>query len=132
LGLPLGEWRMKVSELEGKDLDYWVAKAQGWGKVVMPNKYESYWEGGINPRVWYYTPSTNGGQCFELLTIADLSPMREMWFSSVSNKIVWTSGYEVEYLQGSLKAITSGPTLNIAICRAFVASVYGDEVSDEG
>jgi len=110
---------MKVSELEGKDLDYWVAKAQEWTKHcdwwidtsdIKKESLEKY-------PVSKYTPSTNGGQCFELMQL---------------DSFRW-----VEKLRGEYNAmfnqldkdvvVTSGPTLNIAICRAFVASVYGEE-----
>lgn len=122
---------MKVSELTGKDLDNWVAKAQGWGgpfdKPATIKAEQFYWtrDGGLfdsEDRQFNYTPSTNGGQCFELMKI---------------DSFRW-----VEKLRGEYNAmfnqldkdvvVTSGPTLNIAICRAFVASVYGEEVSDGG
>ena len=112
---------MKVSELTGKDLDTWVAKAQGWRLDGTSNYHWSIGDGEHIARV-SYTPSTNSGQCFELMKL---------------DSFRW-----VEKLRGEYNAmfnqldkdvvVTSGPTLNIAICRAFVASVYGEEVSDGG
>jgi hypothetical protein len=111
---------MKTSELEGKDLDYWVAKAQGWEQSIPEIFCNQCWqdaEGAPLYTVRLYTPSTNGGQCFELMKL---------------DSFRW-----VEKLRGEYNAmfnqldkdvvVTSGPTLNIAICRAFVASVYGEE-----
>ena len=69
---------MKTSELTGKDLDTWVAKAQGWFIVTTPaanGRVVKWWSNKELNRIYRvskYTPSTNGGQCFELLTIAHL------------------------------------------------------------
>ena len=111
---------MKTSELTGKDLDHWVAKAQGWEQSIPEGYCHNYWqdaEGAPLYTVRLYTPSVNGGQCFELMKL---------------DSFRW-----VEKLRGEYNAmfnqldkdvvVTTGPTLNIAICRAFVASVYGDE-----
>lgn len=129
---------MKTSELTGTQLDRWVAKARGLAYANDSVEHGTVWH--FNPdtapfgefmNVKDYTPSTNGAQCFELLTIAELNPEREVWWNTEGNEISWTGGYEVHYLHYAMAGITSGPTLNIAICRAFVASVYGEEVSDE-
>jgi len=115
---------MKVSELTGKDLDNWVAKAQGWEQSIPEGYCHNYWqdaEGAPLYTVRLYTPSTNVGQCFELMKLGSFR---------------WVSISGVEYTAmfnqlDKLIVLTTGPTLNIAICRAFVASVYGEEVSDE-
>ena len=117
---------MKVSELTGKDLDTWVAKAQGWEE-----QYIGYNDDGV--AVWVsqqpvykefvedYTPSTNSGQCFDLMKLDSFR-----WVESLRGE------YSAMFNQlDKTVVVTCGPTLNIAICRAFVASVYGDEVSDE-
>jgi len=113
---------MKTSELTGKDLDTWVAKARGW---TMLNGYVTY-------SIDKYTPSTNGGQCFELLATENLTPL-EYWCEEDNSATESPSNfmYVVEYLTCGVWKIVEGSTLNIAICRAFVASVYGEEVPDE-
>ena len=104
---------MKTSELTGKQLDYWVAKSLG-------KDMENY--GGWLKAVeeLEYHPSTNNGQCFELMQLDSFR-----WVEKFRGK------YNAMFNQlDKLIVLTSGPTLNIAICRAFVASVYGEE-SDE-
>ena len=121
---------MKVSELIGPQLDKWVAKAQGWNGPFSteinrkPKQY--YWarDGGLfdsRDRQFNYTPSTNGGQCFELM---ELDSFR--WVEKFRGK----DNAMFNQLD-KLIVLTTGPTLNIAICRAFVASVYGEEVEDD-
>ena len=117
---------MKTSELTGKDLDHWVAKAKGWtycASTLTSNKPS--WTGIDDYYIWRvedYTPSTNSGQCFELMQLDSFR-----WVEKFRGK------YNAMFNQlDKLIVLTSGPTLNIAICRAFVASVYGEEVSDGG
>ena len=123
---------MKTSELTGKDLDYFVAKAQGWNESDDTIKHWVRKDGFRVVRVKAYTPSTNGGQCFELLTTENLTPL-EYWCEEDNSATESPSNfmYVVEYLTCGVWKIVEGSTLNIAICRAFVASVYGEEVPDE-
>jgi len=125
---------MKISGLTGKDLDRWVAKAQGWiycESDMVSNKPS--WKGVDDyyvMRVEEYTPSTSGGQCFELIAYLDtvyrLSDNDEVIRDAdIYGAEVYGDGLDVDDLH------YFGPTLNIAICRTFVASVYGEEVSDD-
>ena len=108
---------MKTSELKGKQLDHWVAKAQGWGdKEPMALKIQ------------YYTPSTNGGQCFELQS-SNLISAAPVHYGDMHYHPELKEGYWRATIEDS-EILQYGPTLNIAICRAFVASVYGEEVED--
>lgn len=111
---------MKVSELEGSDLDYWVAKAEG---LALPSNAKpddllfSSLHGGI------YHPSTNwlqGGPLIErerikLLPAFDWSGNENGWNAFVR----WQEDGR------------NGPTPLIAAMRAFVASKFGEEVDDE-
>ena len=107
---------MKVSELTGKDLDYFVAKAQGW-RLDGTSNYHWVFDDGDHISKVSYTPSTNGGQCVELMKLDSFR-----WVEKFRGK------YNAMFNQLDKNVVlTSGPTLNIAICRAFVASVYGDE-----
>ena len=114
---------MKTSELTGKDLDNWVAKAQGWTKHcdwwidtsdIKRESLEKY-------PVSKYTPSTNSGQCFELMQLDSFR-----WVEKFRGK----DNAMFNQLD-KLIVLTSGPTLNIAICIAFVASVYGEYVDED-
>ena len=103
---------MKVSELTGDKLDYWVGMADepddaigdGWGRTVLLGmKYG-------------YSPSTNWDQCGELI---ESRPIRLLGSKQ--------SGYTCNLDNGS----GTGSTPQEAICRAVVASKYGAGVSDE-
>jgi len=114
---------MKTSELTSKDLDYWVAKSQGWELAPHQFLLEQVWKGkyGTMETEKNYYPSVNGGQCFELMKLDSFR-----WVHSTKE------GAVAMFNQlDKLLVSTKGETLNIAICRAFVASVYGEEVSDE-
>ena len=115
---------MKTSELTGKDLDHWVAKAQGWEQSIPEGYCHNYWqdaEGVPLYTVRLYTPSTNGGQCFELMQLDSFR-----WVEKFRGK----DNAMFNQLD-KLIVLTSGPTLNIAICIAFVASVYGEYVDED-
>jgi hypothetical protein len=107
---------MKVAELEGAELDCWVAHAEKFEDVSLigekcrvvcyPHDYDSY------------SPSTNwalAGPIIERYEI-DLEHVRGV------GELVWTAvcwGH-----------IAHGPTPLISAMRCFVASKFGDEVSD--
>lgn len=99
---------MRVAELEGALLDYWVAKAEGLivdgirhGGVVI----------GTTPDRYVYHPSTNW---------AHGGPIIERNLPAIG----W-NGYGL-----SFKPSINGSTPLIAAMRSYVASKYGDEVPD--
>ncbi len=115
---------MKTSELTGKGLDHWVAKAWGWGikqYKIHPNDSARPW--------WFlnherrcpkedYSPTTNWEQCGVLIekfkiTTGLVNRKKDTWFAIGDDCSV---GYALDP--------------RIAICRAVVASVFGDEVSN--
>ncbi len=111
---------MKTSELTGKDLDHWVAKAQGWKKHFDGNCTYS-WESQEDP--WFmayvddYSPTSNDGQAFALIekfkiTTGLVNRKKDTWFAIGDDQSV---GYALDP--------------RTAICRAVVASEFGDEVS---
>lgn len=112
---------MKVAVLEGALLDYWVARACGNDKAGVSAPFGGdpacYWNAGA----WTpgpYCPSTDwshGGP------IIDRERINVLFLDDAD---VWTAGYGVE-MAGL------GPTPLIAAMRAFVASKFGEEVSDE-
>jgi hypothetical protein len=117
---------MKVSELTGSDLDYWVALAQGWVQLrgwwytnerCWVRDSTSYSVSGIAESPRPYTPSTNGQQCMELIEkfIQYHRRVKSGWCAVIK--------HDNKYY---------GSTPQEAICRAVVASVYGDTVPDKG
>jgi len=109
---------MKVSELSGALLDYWVAVAQGNQEMRLR---ADACEIRIHPDFEFmpYSPSTawaHGGPIIERegMTVG----------TAVSDECAWRASYRL----GESKCY--GPTPLIAAMRAKVASHYGDEVPD--
>lgn len=105
-----------VSELTGPELSAWVARAQGWIQVS-----EFYWKDADGHTVIdgnRYEPHINGGQCFELIEKFEMTvgymPLNKVW-----------------YANGFNLGTEEGETASIAVCRAVVASVYGECVEVE-
>ena len=116
---------MKTSALTGKKLDHWVSKARGW--ELHKNGYWKISQDGLVKKgpIHNYTPSTNGGQCFKLMQTPTFNWVQSLPVARVDIGKTFEAQFEGNKLESSY-----GPTLNIAICRAFVASVYGDEVDE--
>ena len=115
---------MKVSELTGDNLDYWVAKAQPNSGIYIASNgkpYISY----DSCEADYYHPSTNWQQCGELITDfgIEVKPLQNRMDGSWYAICKYYSCYRNN---GSV-----GLSAQEAICRAVCASVYGEEVSDE-
>jgi Protein of unknown function (DUF2591) len=113
---------MKVSELSGGLLDYWVFAAET-GRPFDSDMY-------VNPA---YSPSTNwaqGGAIIERRLIA-LEPSSKQIVGD--NDAVWWAGSPdvfSEVDEGDYGCY--GATPLIAAMRAYVASKFGNEVPDEG
>ena len=123
---------MKVSELEaGATCDALVALAQGWELV------EDFMDSGCddwiaNDSVWAgyskekYQPSTNGGQWAEIV-------------ANSSRLAIFTSQNNVDALycddKGDHHFITVhyeiSDDIGLAVCKAFLASKWGDTIPDE-
>lgn len=127
---------MKVSELEGALLDYWVAKAEGID-VVDVNKHVRHLgnpflpvlsDGGGRDGPHYYRPSTDwaqGGPIIERERIDVISNARDPatgWSAWSRDVIEVETGHPVEW---------PGSTALIAAMRAYVTSKFGDTVTDE-
>lgn len=106
---------MKVSELEGADLDYWVAKAEGY----RPLWWEDHWFVLLDKGA-AYRPSTDwsqGGPIIEREQIT-LEAMGDEWRACqlhVSDRMI-VDRYDY------------GPTPLIAAMRCFVVSTFGETV----
>ena len=107
---------MKVSELQGALLDYWVARAEGHEvrlSLDMTLAIIKHGEHGLG-----FAPSgrwSEGGPIIERERIA---------FRITAQEIV------ADCMTGDCMGIGTGPTHLIAAMRAFVASRFGDEVPD--
>ena len=123
---------MKVSELIGEQLSYWVAKAQGW------KTQQGGYMAGLN---WVneppycvdengdfksakYRPDQDSAQAFELIEKfgIEVKPIQSRMDGS------WYA--HCKYYDNYRNNSRVGSTPQEAICRAVVASVYGEEVSD--
>lgn len=116
---------MKVSELEGALLDWWVAKAEGHRVRNVDNELIVFYEGGDDTgrketRGPVFAPSSDwadGGRIIERerILIRPVIPHGN-WFANKSKYP------EPAHILGK------GPTPLIAAMRCFVASKFGEEV----
>lgn len=119
---------MKVFELEGAELDAWVARALGKERVIVsdgracqeakiPFLPPGFVMHGALPE--YSKDWTQGGPIIERERISLIPP------DSVGSFDEWKA-----FAFGSIDCLTSKQPL-VAAMRAFVASKFGDEVSGE-
>lgn len=113
--------KVKTADLEGKALDWAVAKA------VCPQSFRDscnsdglpYWsEGWLNNG----SPSSDWAQCGPLIDeygIGILGPEPDDESDAIAAGINW---------YGDDGSYGEGPTVQIAACRALVAHTFGDEV----
>lgn len=108
---------MKVSELQGAMLDYWVAKAEGLQDARISGEVCRHTVIGTSI---LYSPSTDWSQG---------GPIIER------NRIDFMTNNEGALLAAAFSKTDNKPmfgeTYLIAAMRCYVASEYGDEVSDE-
>ena len=130
---------MKTSELTGAQLDYWVAKAEG-RKCKIDKVFAGPNHGQVTCQVWVdpteaihgynveYFPSTNylhGGPIIEQEKIA-VVPNGEGWDAYYAASYSGPDG-QVD----SRLPVFEAPTYLAAAMRAYVASVFGEQVPDE-
>lgn len=125
---------MKICNLSGKHLDYWVAKAQGWINYPTDSiEAGTLWHTDIEKapfgrtiRCADYTPSTHWDQTGELIEKfqtdfyydeSEPPRCRAEVLVRVGNKPGYVSAW--------------GKNPQLAICRAVVKSVFGEEVPKE-
>lgn len=120
---------MKVAELEGALLDYWVAKAEGLNAgLIKVGSDQNAADGGM-----LFRPSAQweeGGPIIESHNITLLDP-------NYCNSGQWEAymgafpDVRDDRVVGMVAA-GAGPTPLIAAMRAYVVSKFGDEVQDGG
>ncbi len=112
---------MKVAELTGAELDYWVAKAEGEKLPRIRKTTMGYSTVEVLRKPIYvsFKPSTRwqqGGPLIEKYTIE----LRKCLYSDNWFALMHKAGTKEVF----------GETPLIAICRCIVASKYGEEVND--
>ncbi|MBB6320566.1 phage protein NinX family protein [Paraburkholderia tropica] len=112
---------MKVSELSGALLDYWVAKADGSRGAAYSFQDGRYRATDCGVLIFYSSAWQQAGPIIEREGIA------------VYLCDTWVALVRPEICHGYLEAdvIEEGSTPLVAAMRAFVASKFGAEVSDE-
>lgn len=117
---------MKVNELSGALLDYWVARARGMSaKIYAPSGAGS--EVCVAENRMNFCPSTDwaqGGPIIERERMHGGPAGGQSWFYQCHRKN--SDGTSIPYPCGE-----SGSTPLIAAMRAYVASKFGDEVPDD-
>lgn len=122
---------MKVADLEGPLLDYWVAQAE---KLPKPRIDESFcWieepacdgdpSGALDAA---FAPSMDWAQCGPIIERAEIRLVP----SASHDADRWLGAAASQVTLGTL-AEQHGPTALIAAMRAFVASHFGESVADE-
>lgn len=127
--------KIKVSELEREKLAEWAARAQRWKKrdgsrwFNEPQNQWIYVDSNKTFRcsVEGYRPDINGGQAMELMKKFNILAY-PLFSGEYFATPIRSYTYEEEpiYSDGQ-----TGETPEIAICRAVVASVYGEYVEAE-
>lgn len=124
--------KIQVSELECERLDKWVALARGWIVKVSPyNDYSYHYYSSYKAipadsiLVKDYRPSINGWQALELVKEFGM----DLFFRG---SITWQALLVWRNKFGEDDVIEmTGPTPEIASCRAVVASKFGEYVEEE-
>ncbi len=126
---------VRVSELEGAALDYWVARAEGYEYVDVPpdasgeNAGRALLPPGLLASGWTFPPKGAVGDMIPKFS-ADWAlggPIieRERISLSVPDRSPW-----IAIKAGKPWAVCPGATPLIAAMRAYVASKFGDDVQD--
>lgn len=121
---------MKIQDLEGSALDYWVARARGAKELY--GRSESGASCWFMPDGTYVDPSESRRTFSPSVSWAQAGPI-------ISSHCIVVSYYE---LSGHWRGISkprcgfklghaTGRTFLVAAMRTFLVSVYGDEVADE-
>ena len=119
----------KVDELDGAELDYWVAKGEGLHKLTEQQEGNQLYlkiigESCYLPSGGAYRPSSDWSQAGPIIDrgeVAGISPARN-----------GRPGWEATAcgLSAKSKRAQYGRTALVAIIRAYVAGKFGDEVPD--
>lgn len=120
----IGGGCMKVSELTGAELDFYVAKAEGLNTIIDDYGECRIW---ISPCYRHYSPSTDwsqGGQILEQegISVEQTDKNPAQWMAIKPHA---TSNFREDYWYGY------GASYLEAAMRCFVASKFGEEVEEK-
>lgn len=107
---------MKVAELTGAELDYWVAKAEGKDVWISPYRGNCYTDQDSGK----YSPSTDWSQGGPIIQREGIELRKDLRHINIAR----IGGFEPDLNM-------PGDTPLIAAMRCFVASKFGEEVPDE-
>jgi len=117
------EMKIPITDLTNPQLDEWCARAQGLERLedtdrgdVFLNTFNWWYKGARKYRREEYSPTTNDAQAMGLADAFGLIVTHHA-------KRAWAPNYK--------GGIQSGETTRIAICRAVIASVFGEYVEIE-
>lgn len=141
---------MKISELSGADLDYWVAQALKLSPIDWKPRGFFYWHDQEGfPRSGLFTPSTDWAQGGPIIDLCGINIVRcddeygrdAQGFANGQRIPVWCAAQgqqgtttstehqsHEEMFQIGVSEVVYGQTALIAAMRCFVKSVYGDAV----
>ena len=115
---------MKVSELEGAELDYWVAKGMQLyninALIDKDGKKITCFYGAVDRKI--FAPSTDPSQGWPIIERIGGFELK-IWLESGPD-----TRCEAHIHNYDINCIYFGPTSLIAAMRAYVASKFGDEV----
>lgn len=121
----------KVSELEGHELNCWVAKAlgytsgYGYGDHAWLDEQDEF----VSTK-YKWRPSNDWSQCGPLIEKFKINLLDNeqdgTWSALIYRKITLYNG--IPYMDN---IIGVGSTVFVAICRAVVENKFGEEVDDE-
>jgi len=118
--------QIKVSDLEGEQLSEWAARAQELEEYIGDVSGDRFYilPCGSHIKVEDYRPHINGAQAFDLQVKFDMVTASP----KASGEEKWAAGCASSI---PMQEPIFGDTLEIAITRAAIASVYGETVTVE-
>ena len=112
----------KITALTDEQINYWVAKAQGWDEIEQHGfSNEDVWLHGSDyvMNVSDYTPTTNSAQAWDLMIKYELLVGKMHNEERYGAKSLTTQ---------NINDISFADTPQKAVCLAVIASVYGEEI----
>lgn len=110
----------KVADLIGPELDAWVARAEGIEQIAIN---DGHCVVGVTPNRYVFTPSMNPAQGQPIMERERIgvawAQMAGVWYARPN---AWKA------LPGA-RVLQEGPTMLVAGMRAWVWTIYGDEVT---
>lgn len=131
---------IKVSELEGVALDYFVCKATGLldayrEAYARPGTFNYYWERQADPdEKQFLRPSTSGDNGVQIIEREGITcaVMMEAYITERGTEVFrragWKAWYEPTAFWMRKRYVCEGPTVLVAAMRSYVVCKLGDTV----